>query len=599
MLGDGVKTYYQSQSLLGDRFLVVHPQVVLDTKPAIPPQSPEEPPSFLTPYLRLFPYGLHTPQIFGYLPSPDPILPELDIWFLEYSSVPVNDTGELLYPELLPKLTQVWPGATQLRQLNWLWQMARLWQPLQGNRVVSTLLNPHLVRANEQIIQLLELDNDGEVSPKFSGLGELWSELIPLTDNSLKGFLTSLCEDINREKIVYPEQLVSTLDNALQHYASAVQLNYQLFTCTDTGPLREHNEDACYPLTEEKIETETPLVIVCDGIGGQEGGEIASQLAIDTLELQIYPLITSNLNGEDLESEIANAICGTNDAISERNDIEQRQERQRMGTTLVMCLGQKHLMYVAHVGDSRIYWITEHNSHQITVDDDLASREVRLGYLLYRDAIQYPNAGALVQALGMSNSASLHPSVEKVVLDQDSVFLLCSDGLSDYDRVEQYWQVEITPLLRKEKTIEEVGRRLLQIANEKNGHDNATIGLIYCRVEKTEDSILPLEYSAIETDSISGELPNSFLEDTTQGETETLLDLPTSLPQSPPVETNSEIKFAPSPSPINQTPDQNTLLLSLLGVLVLGVIGWFGWQALTQSPNSNNADPSPGQTQVN
>jgi protein phosphatase len=586
MLGDGVKTYYQSQNLLGDRFLVVYPQVVLDTKPAIPPQSLEDPPSFVTPYLRLFPYRLHTPQVFGYLPSPDPIIPDLDIWFLEYSSVPLDDTGELSCPELLPKLAQVWSAASPLRQLNWLWQIAQLWQPLQGNRVVTTLLNPRLIRANEQIIQLLELDNDGETAPKLSQLAQSWSQLLPTTENSLKNFLSALCEDIRQERIVYPDQLVSTLENALQHYGNSLQRHYQVFTCTDTGPLREHNEDACYPLTEAPIEPDSPLAIVCDGIGGQEGGEIASQLAIDTLESEIDRLIPP-ADGQDINQALQEAICSTNDVISERNDTEQRQERQRMGTTLVMSLAREHLMYVAHVGDSRIYLVTENNCHQITVDDDLASREVRLGYLLYRDAIQYPNAGALVQALGMSSSAGLHPTVDKVVLDQDSVFLLCSDGLSDYDRVEQYWQTEISPLLRKEKTVEEVGRRLLQLANEKNGHDNSTIALVHCRIQQKVEQVIPLEYAAAEGDTIHPDLDHPFLEDPTQGERETLLDTPTLLPETPVTDHSLS-----TPSSEISKGKRSTLILSILAIAVLTAIGGLGWQWWLNSSNPINPDPN-------
>jgi protein phosphatase len=88
---------------------------------------------------------------------------------------------------------------------------------------------------------------------------------------------------------------------------------------------------------------------------------------------------------------------------------------------------------------------------------------------------------ALVQALGMSSATNLHPTVQRLIVDQDCVFLLCSDGLSDYDRVKQYWDSEIVPLLRGEKTVTAV-ESLLQLANQKNGHDNSTIALVYCRV---------------------------------------------------------------------------------------------------------------------
>jgi hypothetical protein len=159
-----------------------------------------------------------------------------------------------------------------------------------------------------------------------------------------------------------------------------------------------------------------------------------------------------------------------------------------MGTTLVMARTAAHEMYITHVGDSRVYWVTRHNCHQVTLDDDLASREVRLGYALYRNAVQQPTAGSLVQALGMAPSATLHPTVQRFVLDEDCVFLLCSDGLSDYDRVEQYWQTEILPILDGRIDLPTAGARLIEIANSQNGHDNATIALLYCKVNPSKET---------------------------------------------------------------------------------------------------------------
>ena len=77
-----------------------------------------------------------------------------------------------------------------------------------------------------------------------------------------------------------------------------------------------------------------------------------------------------------------------NDAICDHNDNDERRGRKRMGTTLVMALAHLHQLYITHIGDSRAYWITPSRCHQVTVDDDIASRQVRLGYSLYYDAIK-------------------------------------------------------------------------------------------------------------------------------------------------------------------------------------------------------------------
>ncbi|NJR38215.1 MAG: hypothetical protein HC781_04390 [Leptolyngbyaceae cyanobacterium CSU_1_4] len=180
--------------------------------------------------------------------------------------------------------------------------------------------------------------------------------------------------------------------------------------------------------------------------------------------------------------ELEKAACLANDQISRRNDSEQRLDRQRMGTTLVMGLIRAHELYITHVGDSRAYWITRYGCHQVTLDDDVASREVRLGYCTYPQALQQPGSGSLVQALGMSASSLLYPNVQRLMLDEDSVFLLCSDGLSDGDRVEEYWETEILPLLEGKTDVETVSKRLVEIGNTQNGHDNVTVGLIYVQV---------------------------------------------------------------------------------------------------------------------
>ncbi len=316
--------------------------------------------------------------------------------------------------------------------------------------------------------------------------------------------------------------------------------------------------------------------------------EIAAQLAIETLSREINPSPTTNIEiyPDSYSLILEQAIRVTNDLISQRNDQESRQDRQRMGTTLVMAFAQAQEMYAAHVGDSRIYWITAHSCHQVTVDDDLASREVKLGYLLYRDAIQYPNAGALVQALGMSSATNLHPTVQRLIIDQDCVFLLCSDGLSDYDRVEQYWDSEIVPLLRGEKNVTAVGESLLQLANQKNGHDNSTIALVYCRVVPAAEPVRPLVYAEAKERIIADLNDQDFdhSEDTYPGE-----EVVTAIPTPPPASSSVSSRTSP-PAPTRVSP----LVVVAIAVGVLGLLAAIAWQFLSRHPASNpSISPAP------
>jgi protein phosphatase len=590
MMGDWVRTYYHVGELIDNRYLVKQPQIVLDTKPAQAPQAPDEPPSWISLYLKLLPFHLHIPQVYGYIPSPDERL-NMDIWLLEYGTIPLDETGELIYPELLPTLAEVWSQASDLRQIHWLWQMAKLWHPLQKKAVVSSLLNPSLTRVNNQLLQLLELSKDEATAPNLRDLGALWAGLMPTAAANIQDFLASLTQELESGDLDRPESLIAILDYALQHYGGGQERSYEIFTCTDTGPLREHNEDACYPPTNQAITLahgQNPLAIVCDGIGGQEGGEIAAQLAIETLPREINRSPTTDIEvyPDSHSLVLEQAIRVTNDLISQRNDQESRQDRQRMGTTLVMAFAHAQEMYAAHVGDSRIYWITPHSCHQVTVDDDLASREVKLGYLLYRDAIQYPNAGALVQALGMSSATNLHPTVQRLIIDQDCVFLLCSDGLSDCDRVEQYWDSEILPLLRGEKTVTAVGESLLQLANQKNGHDNSTIALVYCRVVPKAEPVTPLVYDQAKERIIPDLYDQDFdySGDTYSGE-----EVVTAIPTPPPA--SSSVSSRTSPPALTRV---SPLVVGAIAVGVLGLLAAIAWQFLSPHPASNpSISPTP------
>ncbi len=583
-LGDWIESFQVGQ-LIDERYLFKSHNIVLDEKPGMPPEFTEDIPENIRKYLRLFPYRLHLPQIYTYYISLDQDQP-CDLGLLEYGTIPLDQSGEPLYPELLPLLTEVWSETKDnpLRQLNWLWQMAKLWQPLEGQQMVSSLLQPSLVRVNGGIIQLLDLHQDEHSFHTVKELGKLWLSLIEGTSPLIVDYLHSLCDYLQRGKIPHPEYLLSYFEPALTQCGQWYDKKYQIFTLTDAGPTRDHNEDTCYPSEGELMEhssEQLTFTIVCDGIGGQDGGEIASQLAIDTLVAEIpkLPLFAETGNAQQWVQELVEVINLSNDRISERNDVENRQDRQRMGTTLVLSLVHDHEVYLANVGDSRIYLITADSCHQVTVDDDLASREVRLGYLFYRDAIKYPNAGALVQALGMSNANSLYPNVTRLITDDDCIFLLCSDGLSDYDRVEQYWDLEIAPILATEKDLPTVGKELIKIANTKNGHDNVTISLLYCQIQLASFEQTPLSIAAVEA-SLKSVTEES--QPTTESSDELSSDLQPTEPLPPPEET----------PPTKKTNFPFIFSVLLIVVLIVGA-GVYGMLQLLKPTPTPIPIPSP------
>jgi protein phosphatase len=484
-LGDLVGTRYLIiGDVVAERYLLKRQRIFLDTKPGLSPETPAEISSAIKPYLRLVSYQMHVPQVHG-LVTVGKGRNATQVLFLEQAPIYADDVT--LEGQLMPELTDAWKDATSMRQLNWLWQIATLWQPLNTEGVASSLLDPQLLRVEGSLVRLLQLQLDRTCAPALSQIGQLWkSHLLSGAQGVIAEFLEQLCQHLIQGEVHSSQQLVAILDRGLAEVGRSQVRTLKISTCTNTGPSRQRNEDACYPPSGTTI-TKPPdreaLAIICDGIGGHEGGSVASNLAIETIQQQVQKIpLDDALDPTTLINDLEKSACVANDRISERNDSEHRQGRQRMGTTLVMALTNAHEIYITHIGDSRAYWITRTGCHQITLDDDVASREVRLGYTLYSDALQHPSSGSLVQALGMSSSASLHPTVQRFILDEDCVFLLCSDGLSDYERVEQCWETEILPILNGKVDVANAVARLVEIANTQNGHDNVTVGLVYCQV---------------------------------------------------------------------------------------------------------------------
>ena len=271
--------------------------------------------------------------------------------------------------------------------------------------------------------------------------------------------------------IILPMQLISLEDAA----------------STDVGRQRNHNED-CFNIQTEFRKVETPqgrsldakgLYILCDGMGGHAGGEVASALAVETLSRYFAAQWQDNLPSEAC---IREGIMQANRAIYERNQEDERSGSGRMGTTLVLVLIQNTEMAIAHVGDSRLYRLSRSRGlEQLTTDHEVGQREIQRGV---EPSIAYarPDAYQLTQALGPRDENFINPDVKFLELTEDLLLLLCSDGLSDNNLLERQWQTCLEPMLRTQASLEEGVTQLINLANEQNGHDNVTALVIRAKV---------------------------------------------------------------------------------------------------------------------
>ncbi|AFY38681.1 protein serine/threonine phosphatase [[Leptolyngbya] sp. PCC 7376] len=264
-------------------------------------------------------------------------------------------------------------------------------------------------------------------------------------------------------------------------------LNLEDAGLSDIGSQRDHNED--YFGIQTQIEKHENLLgkqvkarglyVVCDGMGGHAAGEVASALSVESLQNYFQKHWQDQLPNE---ATIQEGVWQTNQKIYDINLNNARSGSGRMGTTLVMVLVQDNQAAIAHVGDSRIYRISRKwDLQQLTVDHEVGQREIQKGV---EPDIAYGRADAyqLTQAIGPRDNTFVQPDVTFIDINEDSLFLLCSDGLSDNEFLEQYWEKYLLPLLSSRANLDQGVKELIELANEHNGHDNITAVLVRVKV---------------------------------------------------------------------------------------------------------------------
>jgi protein phosphatase len=256
---------------------------------------------------------------------------------------------------------------------------------------------------------------------------------------------------------------------------------------TDVGRQRDHNEDF-FTIQTELSKVDAPaerslqfrgLYILCDGMGGHAGGEVASTTAVNSLKEYFHTHWTDSLPSEEV---IRGAIQFANKTIYDLNQASDRSGVGRMGTTLLMVLVQDTQLAIAHVGDSRLYRFSRRRGlEQITTDHEVGQREMQRGV---EASIAYarPDAYQLTQALGPRDENFVNPDVQFLELNEDALLLLCSDGLTDNDLLETHSQTHVEPLISSQVNLEQGVSQLIDLANQYNGHDNITAVAIRVKV---------------------------------------------------------------------------------------------------------------------
>ncbi|OPY57190.1 MAG: Serine/threonine phosphatase stp [Pelotomaculum sp. PtaU1.Bin035] len=226
---------------------------------------------------------------------------------------------------------------------------------------------------------------------------------------------------------------------------------------TDTGLIRKINEDSHY------VSPERGLFAVADGMGGHRAGEIASAMALQTLERELAYRLQK---GGSPEKALVDSVKHANASIYELS--RRNQDLKGMGTTITACLKQEGRILVAHVGDSRAYLISKGVISQLTRDHSLVQELLRYGGINEEQALLHPQRNVLTRALGTEQSVEV--DIYSTVIIPGDLLLLCTDGLTRYLR-----QEELLPIVQSSGDINTVARNLLGKALERGGADNITI----------------------------------------------------------------------------------------------------------------------------
>ena len=231
---------------------------------------------------------------------------------------------------------------------------------------------------------------------------------------------------------------------------------------TDKGLVRENNQDA-YAVGE--LPGEVAWAVVCDGMGGAAGGNIASALAVKVISDKITSSYNEKMRDSSIKNLLDSAITAAN--IEVYDMAYSRPELKGMGTTVVAVVVRDNVAHIAHAGDSRAYLVNKDGVEQITVDHSLVQNLVDRGEITKEEAEHHPNKNVITRALGVDKRIDVDFS--EIDMQENETLVLCTDGLSNcVNNSEMAEDI-------KDGQYYAFADRLVKRANKNGGNDNITV----------------------------------------------------------------------------------------------------------------------------
>ncbi len=233
---------------------------------------------------------------------------------------------------------------------------------------------------------------------------------------------------------------------------------------TDVGKVRELNQDFFIA-----SETRPQLFILCDGMGGHKSGDVASRTAAESIETYVRLQNALDYDAAKAAKVLRNAVSYANKIVYAR--AMEENAFSGMGTTADVCMIDFDAAYIAHVGDSRVYHLSDGVLSCLTKDHSLVSEMVDQGVITEDEARMHPKKNVITRAVGTNQS--VEADFISVALKKNDMLLMCSDGLSN-----MLSDSEIQNILQSDAAPAEIVETLVREANEKGGNDNITVVLI-------------------------------------------------------------------------------------------------------------------------
>ena len=231
---------------------------------------------------------------------------------------------------------------------------------------------------------------------------------------------------------------------------------------TDIGLVRKSNQDAynAGSLSENAV-----WAVVCDGMGGANGGNIASETAIDVITKKILEGYQENMDSQAIKQLLVTALEEANEKVYEK--ARQDETLKGMGTTAVLALVQENTIHLVNVGDSRAYLLTREDVNQITRDHSIVQEMLESGEITEEQARNHPRKNIITRALGVDDTVVV--DYFEIPFEEHAKLLLCSDGFSGSLTPERIYHFS------RGLTAERITQRAIELAKEAGGNDNITV----------------------------------------------------------------------------------------------------------------------------